>query len=392
MKMTTWRSVFCFSAFFTCLFVSAFHFPSASAQGANCFDESETTSYFRRLALVESMAETINGIGPITQEHTRSIAHFRIVENGCGDTMSVGYFHGEKPKPIDDNFTGNIFTPASQTIVRNDGAQTTVRFFDLAGKPANTPEGIDSVAMIRDVRGRVTQVAFRDSQGALTNGPAGYAIANWQWNGANSAVETRFNAEKNAVVSGNGIRFSSAQLTFGKLGLLDEIRVGEDGPVVRYERYKTGSIKSWKAYDRNGAPRLIAPANVHGAEYVYDENQYLVRLKYFDESEAPTISAFGHMGFAREYAENGNRLSYHFVNAEGERWAPPQRGYAGQNYTWRNDGVVRKRASYVDEDGALINHPQRNYAEILYEFDEQNFVAKRVFRDSNGTLLYASIP
>ena len=151
-------------------------------------------------------------------------------------------------------------------------------------------------------------------------------------------------------------------------------------------------MKSWRTVDPNGQPMLLDPIDVHGADYRYDELGYLVELKYVDAKLRPAVSAFGHMGFARNYDVAGNRLSYHFIDAQGVRWQPPNRGYAGQNYRWRDDGRVRVRAEYVDVDGALVEHPERGFAAIAYEFDENGDVARRTFFDATNSPLFSDAP
>ena len=93
------------------------------------------------------------------------------------------------------------------------------------------------------------------------------------------------------------------------------------------------------------------------------------------------------MGFERVYTEAGNRLAYNFLDENDAIWIPPDRGYAGQRFHWREDGVVRVRSDYVDASGQIINHPDRNYASILYEFDENNLVTQQSYLDVDGNIV-----
>ncbi len=373
-------------------FSASFLSMDATAQNSSCSTDKENTSYYRRLAAIESMAEAIVGIEAVTKEQALNLAHFRVVRDGCGALKNVGYYYGDRLKPIDENFTGNSFTPSSQTVFEYEGAHTTIRFLDHVSNSAKAGQNASSYTVTRDSQGRPIEFAFHDDNNTLTIGPPGYALAKWNWLSDGGGVETHFDANEEEIVSGGAFKFSSANLMFGEHGLLSEIKLSDDSLNVAFKRHKDGSLRSWRAFDATGGATSAGSARVHGVNYAYDDNGYLVRLKYLNEDGQPTLSAFGHMGFARDYREDGNRLSYNFANAEGKIWAPPQRGYAGQNYQWREDGLVRVRTEYVDTNGVLIDHPQRNYAVILYEFDDNDRVSRRLFLDSMETPLFAQTP
>ena len=104
------------------LFVTPAVLPGCAAPDSNdsdvsCVNQEAQTRNVRRLAEIYSIAEPLVGVSEVSPEQARTIAHFKMAYDTCGKLVDVEYFHGETPKPIDENFSANRFVPATTTSV-----------------------------------------------------------------------------------------------------------------------------------------------------------------------------------------------------------------------------------------------------------------------------------
>lgn len=356
-------------------------------ENVSCVKTKKVKRFFRRLAEVTSLAEPLVGISEISTKDPMDVAHYRIVRDDCGESTEISYYHGDTPKPIDENFTANRFVPASKVTIKRLGNQARMRFFDNAGAPKTVFDGVQSIKMMFDQKGNLVRADFLDANNTLTNSSLGYASVAWHWKNQSNAVETRYDAANEKVLGRGDFPFHEASIEFDEFGFAKSIYPDASDNSIHISRTSSYARQSWYILDQHGAPSRGGSAGIARAQYSYDENGYLVQLQYLDEEGNPLIARSGHMGFAREYDSAGNRLSYHFIDSGGEVWTPPLRGYAGQRYQWRKDGIVRLQASYVDVDGQAINHPDRGYASVTYEFDENNIETGRILMDKNGDVV-----
>lgn len=356
----------------------------ASAEA--CEGQGEEVRYFRTLAEVVSFVEPVAGVGEIAEEVAMEVAHFRLVRDGCGDLARVRYFHGRTPKPIDENFTANRLTPSSSMAFHRSGEVVEIRYSDHNDRPVPVFGGVAATRLKYSEEGRLESAAFFDGEGAPALSALGYASARWVWNGRDAAAEYRYDEEGRSVSAGPHLAFSAGELALDARGFVKTIRPSPGEVHIRFDRDEDGKLLSWRLYEGDLLFSDEA-SGLAGMSYGYDRNDYLERATYFDETGAPAVAQSGHMGFVRTYADSGNRLGYHFVDSHGDVWMPPARGYAGQRYQWRDDGVVRIRAEYVDEHGELMDHPTRGYAAIDYAFDADNDVTRETFLTAEGEVL-----
>ena len=354
---------------------------------ATCSTKKVEQRYFRRLAEISSISEPLVGISELSAQEAMDAAHYRMTIDKCNHSREIQYFHGDTPKPIDENFTANRFVPASKITIRRGGNRGRMHFFDNAGAPKTVFDNVQSVDLTFDNDGRLERADFLDASDVPVDNSLGYASVTWSWRGQSNAVETRYDATGEKVLGGGAFPFSEASIDFGNRGFAKTISPVESDHRIHIARDAENVRQSWHVLDENGVPIRGGAAGVARVEYSYDEHGYLAQAKYLDEEGAPLMARSGHMGFQREYNAAGNRLAYHFIDSNGEIWAPPNRGYAGQVFQWRQDGVVRVRTSYVDADGVIVNHPGRGYATISYEFDENNIETKRYLLDDGGAVV-----
>ncbi len=359
---------------------------SGALASDRCGEDLGKVSYFRRLAEVNSWAEPIVGVGELTKTHAQKIAHFRIEVDGCGAVIDAQYFHGDVPKPIDENFSSNRLTPTSHLKIKREANKAFYHFFDHLDQRKNVFGEIFSVEIEYDEKERPISAWLKNADGEISSSTFGYAKVGWVWENDREAVETRYDENGDPIKSGAEFPFSQAVFERDGSGFITRLTIADDDYSVAIKRRRSGVRRSWRAMDSEG-PRRGGAAHVAGIDYDYDENGYLKRAVYLDERGEASLGLSGHMGFRRLYNEAGNRLGYDFVGASGNIWIPPDRGYAGQRFFWREDGVVRTRTEYVDEQGKLLDHPTRGYASVDHHFNSRNEEVRRVYRTAEGEVV-----
>ncbi|WP_375202262.1 hypothetical protein [Hyphococcus sp.] len=359
-------------------------FSGGGAQAKDCTNDAGGVKHYRRLAEISSIAEPIIGVFEVAPKKAKAIAHFRILYDGCEQIKEIQYYHGGTPKPIDENFASNRFLPASKVIFDRDGGRARIRYYDNAGNPKSVFENVRSVMLVHDEAGKLSSAEFLDENDELVFGGLGYARAEWIWRDNGSAIETHYDAAGNIVESSGEFPFREAQLDFGPDGFVKTINPEGLSYHIEIARNEDRTRRFWRIVNADHSPGRGGAAGVSRIDYSYDENGYLIRAKYLDENGEPLVALSGHMGFRRVYNEAGNRLAYHFLNENDEVWIPPDRGYAGQIFRWRQDGVVRMSTSYVNASEQVMAHPGRGYATIVYDFDEYDLEIRRRFLDVAG--------
>ncbi len=359
-------------------------FMATPVQAEDCADDALGLKYYRRLAEISSIAEPVMGVFEVTPAEAKAIAHFRILYDGCERISKIQYYHGDAPKPIDENFASNRFFPASKIIIERDGRRVRVRYYDNAGRPKPVFGNVLSVMLAYDENNKLLNAELLDANDELVDSGLGYARAEWVWRDEASALETHYDTAGNIVESGGEFPFRKAQLDFGPDGFVKGINPEELTYQVYIVRNEDHTRRFWRIVNADRSAGRGGAAGVSRIDYSYDKNGYLVRARYLDENDEPLVALSGHMGFRRVYNDAGNRLAYNFLDESDEVWIPPDRGYAGQVFRWRRDGVVRMSTSYVNADEEIMMHPSRGYATIVYDFDDNDLVIGRHFLDAAG--------
>ncbi len=372
--------------FVACCIVVGLCLQSSSVWAKECFGKLSHAKYFRSLAEITTLAEPFDGVVEVSPDQTANIAHFRITYDDCGFIGEIQYFHGDIPKPIDENYTSNRFVPTSQMTFKRDGSEVRIHFFDHTNKPQIAFQNVFSVRLVHDGKNKLLQADFLDAEGGLTDSSLGYASIKWLWRNDLSVIESRYDAAGELIIGKGEFPFAKARIEFDPDGFAKTIKLLEEEYKVEIKRNGNKTRHSWRIY-KGKTPYRGGAANIAGIDFSYDENGYLIRAKYLDEHGNLALTNFGHMGFRRIYNEDGNRLGYYFLNAEGEDWIPPARGYAGQLFHWRKDGIVRIKTEYVDVSGKPMDHPNRGYSTILYEFDARNRTIGQKYFDMNRKII-----
>lgn len=306
-----------------------------------------------------------------------------------GKVKSIIYQLNGSPKPLYENYTSSTYIWAAQNIFAYRPGQIIVEHLDYLSKPIPGKPTISIYTL--DEKGRAVRLQYFGEENDLTelNG-----IHEYRWIYEKGKVgENRISPTGEIKPMNAWFPYTWVWLSFDPVNNLSSITTtGEDwepiADAVRIEfEVESHEIVGWRAQFLPGnQPSQRTGPKVAEARHDFDDNGYLVRTRFFDEDGKRTKSAWGHMGFVRQYNAQGNRLTYNFINAADQITLAPDRGYSGQRFIWDAEGRFRLHTSYIDLTGEPILRESAGYAQIQFLYDKLGVEIGKVYKDSAGEL------
>ena len=270
----------------------------------------------------------------------------------------------------------NVTTGAHRAVYAYNGntVQTSVRYYDAAGKPFKSNNGYASLYREYTSAGSLIWEATLDENGdpVTVGGRCAAQVHSYDYSGHHTA-ETYFAADRSVLTQSEG--YASVYYTYDLDGNITSITYynSEHKPVP-----VNGAARIERQYDRKhhiiseayfGAdlqPVLTSEGYASRAMTYDDLTGQMNRMTYMDKAGKPVVISSGYATFEMRYDINGNMLTRAYYDADGNPVNPPSVGYARFERKCDDTGNVLEEASY-DADGSLIENMDR-YAVLVQEY------------------------
>ena len=200
------------------------------------------------------------------------------------------------------------------------------RYTHADGSPATCADGWSSSVTERDAKERVISVKYYDESGALTDRGLGYAYEKNEWSGNRQVTVTRYSLSGEKVPLANGA-----------FSLLKTLR---DDLVTR-EMYLNAS----------GEP-MTDGQGIAGVSYGYDSEGRLESVTYLNAAGDRALCAEGYAGYRDTRGENGMILSRIWIGEDGLK-TDRSGGYAEARYSYDASGAL-SATRYYNAAGAQV--------------------------------------
>ncbi|MCL6275494.1 hypothetical protein M3P19_15880 [Muricauda sp. 2012CJ35-5] len=317
-----------------------------------------------------------------------SVALYRFTYD-ANQLKSIVYELNGSPKPIYENYTCSSYVWSAINLFEYPKGKMLVKHLDYQSKIIPDKPSYSEYTL--DKKNRPVSLRYLDKNHnpAELNGIYRYE---WKYKG-DSVLEVRFNIEDNIKPINGWFPYEYVKWKFDKQGNPNQLATTKEnwisdpnGITINFKS-KGREIIQWTAMATNNGERSIKTGpKVSEVKHDFNENGYLVRTRFFDKVGNPTESAFGHAGFERVYNSQGNRLSYNFIDVNGEKTIPVNRGYGGQCFRWDADGRLRLLTYYQDINGKPVFRKGAGYSQIQFLYDETNMPIGRLYLNEQGKL------
>jgi len=366
--------------------VSNFYYPLLLLFYFGLIGMNQAQDYYRSLSFTHSPLHAMKGAKSNSFHDT--VALYQITMKD-GRMQSLIYQLNGSPKPIYENYTASTFVWAAQNLFEYNKEEIRIRHLDYRGMPVTNKPALSVYQLDED--GRAVNLKYFDQHGAAT---ALNGIHEYQWEYMGEQIgEIRYDTQKEIKPMNNWFPYTWVLLQFDESRNLTSITTTDENWQTSSEAVQIDfdiakhEIIGWGAKKvRTNSPSNETGPRVVAAKHDFDANGYLIRTRFFDREGNRAVSAWGHMGFVRIYNEQGNRLSYNFIDEHDNITLAPDRGYSGQKFLWDEEGRFRLHTCYVDLAGAPIVRETAGYAQIQFIYGLNGVEVGRIFKDAAGQL------
>lgn len=151
-------------------------------------------------------------------------------------------------------------------------------------------------------------------------------------------------------------------------------------PSVRYIYDDNDYIVQKRYYNEHGE-RYIISAGYSMVKYEYNDDERVVRELYFDENDKPIYINSEYAGVAYEYDKDGNINKLKYLNARGDL-TTINNGSAGYMLTFDDKGNVIKKSFFDNKERNV--KIETGYATVKYEYMISGLLLSTSYYDENG--------
>lgn len=339
---------------------------------------------YRSMPFTHSPLYALKGAVKISDKNDSVAVYSFKTENN--KVQGITYQLNGKLKPFYENYTSSTFVFASKNEFEYKTNEIMIRHFDHLNMPYQDKPAISKRQL--DKEGRTVQLSYFDK----ANNPVELGgIHKYKWTYfKNNIGEIRYNKEGVEQPMNSWFPYHWVLLDFDSDNNLIEIietdgnwKAKDDSVRIQFS-IENHEIVKWVAKNvRTGEKTDNTGPGATETDHEYDSNGYLIRTRFFDANGNRIRSKWGHMGFVREYNDQGNRLSYNFIDFKDDK-VISSRGYGGQKFVWDSKGRYRILTYYIDSDGNPMARPSVEYTQIEYIYNSDGIEVGMVFKDIQG--------
>ena len=234
-----------------------------------------------------------------------------------------------------------------------NGYLQSITALDENGNAVQSDLGYVSTFYVNDDRGNPVRSEYRDENGQLMGAEGGVAVYVYEFDGTGNQTSVSFyNSEEQPCDGGNGY-------------------------ARREQVYENGNCVSTKYFGPEGEP--VSPAGYHEERLEYDDRGNMISESYYDEQGQ--LASDGVARIEYEVDSYGNHLERRLYDAAGE----PYQTESGPNSCWKYQWEYDQKGNEVRRKlYSLTGEYERGYAELRWEYNEQNQLTVETYYDENG--------
>lgn len=285
----------------------------------------------------------------------------KVVRDAPGEELEESYFdQAGQPMSNQDGVHRIVFTVNALEQPIAEG------YYDRDGQKSARNDGVATILNSYDAVGNVTEVRFRDLNGAphrsKEGGAAGYRVGRDEF--GSEITRTYFDESDHPVLSAFGYATRKRQLN------------------------ADGLPTTWSFYAVDGTPMPVF-GHEHGTQRrTLDQRNRTVLQRFFDVDERPLLLPAGYQRIETSYDARDNPILIRYAN---DRGAPTKlsAGYAMQLIEYDQDREVRRQ--YLDESGQPTKASNGDM-EIVTAFDALGVATKRHLDHASRDPVPAAVP